>query len=212
VEKGFIQLRAERGSGSFARIFVEDTGSGIPLEKQSQLFKKFQTSLDLQSQGTGVGLWLSKTLASALNGDLWLDTSFDSGLTGCPGSRFVIHLRDAVLHLDESHPSASDPRGGETLSQSTKRTQPSTTLVDEGSECDAPQPLPENLRVLFVDDDVVVRKMFVRAVRKAQPSWSIQEAASGETALKLCESGVFDLIFLDQVRHIGPGLNHELSR
>lgn len=34
------------------RIYVEDSGSGIPIEKRERLFAKYQESLDLLSQGT----------------------------------------------------------------------------------------------------------------------------------------------------------------
>jgi CheY-like chemotaxis protein len=58
--------------------------------------------------------------------------------------------------------------------------------------------LPENLSVLFVDDDLVLRKLFSRSVTKAAPTWKIQEAANGETALRLVDSEAYDLIFMDQ--------------
>lgn len=44
----------------------------------------------------------------------------------------------------------------------------------------------------------MLRKLFVRAVKRAQPSWSIQEASCGEIALQRCDAQKFDLIFLDQ--------------
>ena len=50
---------------------------------------------------------------------------------------------------------------------------------------------------LKVDDDAVLRKLFMRAVKKAVPSsWTIMEASSGEMALRICEEKDFDLIFL----------------
>jgi CheY-like chemotaxis protein len=59
--------------------------------------------------------------------------------------------------------------------------------------------LPENLAVvLFVDDGLVLRKLFSRSVTKAAPTWKIQEAANVDTALKLVDSEPYDLIFMDQ--------------
>ena len=59
--------------------------------------------------------------------------------------------------------------------------------------------LPPSLSVLFVDDDPILRKLLVRGVRAIAPDWGIQEAASGEAALRLVEeSSPFDLIFMDQ--------------
>jgi signal transduction histidine kinase len=51
VRKGFIRLRAEEVDGC-VRLLVDDSGSGIPLEKRERMFSKFQESLDLLNQGT----------------------------------------------------------------------------------------------------------------------------------------------------------------
>ena len=49
------------------------------------------------------------------------------------------------------------------------------------------------------DDDAMLRKLFMRAIKRVAPtSWRIQEASSGEVAIKLCEDNTFDIIFLDQ--------------
>jgi signal transduction histidine kinase len=62
VNEGFIRLRGEVIDGQ-VRLSVEDSGSGIPLEKRVRLFAKFQESLDVLSQGTVrifvSGLWLN---------------------------------------------------------------------------------------------------------------------------------------------------------
>eukprot|EP00536_Pseudo-nitzschia_multiseries_P005710 jgi/Psemu1/303548/fgenesh1_kg.111_\ len=73
--------------------------------------------------------------------------------------------------------------------------------------------LPENLSVLFVDDDMILRKLFSRTLKKANPTWMLKEASSGEIAIELICSqqddghghGLgdgqqcgFDLIFMDQ--------------
>jgi CheY-like chemotaxis protein len=58
--------------------------------------------------------------------------------------------------------------------------------------------LPESLSVLFVEDDLILRKLFSRTLRKVAPGWTVREAANGETALRLTETESFDLIFMDQ--------------
>ena len=65
VQSGFIHLRCvveEESSGSSVRIYIEDSGPGIPKDKRGNLFAKFQESLDLLNQGTGIGLCLCKHL------------------------------------------------------------------------------------------------------------------------------------------------------
>lgn len=44
-----------------------------------------------------------------------------------------------------------------------------------------------NLKVLFVDDNMVVRKLFKRSVEKVAPTWDIRKASNGETALQLID-------------------------
>ena len=52
VVKGFVRLRAEIGEDGMVTLYVEDSGPGVPAAKQKALFKKFQESLDVLSQGT----------------------------------------------------------------------------------------------------------------------------------------------------------------
>ena len=87
VEKGFIRLRAavvevkvnksvavENGESGKAvaeqayteqhiELYVEDSGPGIPEHKRKSLFNKWQDSLDVLNQGTGIGLALCEKLS-----------------------------------------------------------------------------------------------------------------------------------------------------
>ena len=63
---------------------VRDTGIGIPLDKQSRLFKSFQqvdASTTRQYGGTGLGLAISKRLAELLGGKIWVDSDAGKGAT-----------------------------------------------------------------------------------------------------------------------------------
>ena len=54
VTKGFIRFRAGvNDKTGLVYISVEDSGPGVPEEKRSKLFEKFQESLDTLNQGTG---------------------------------------------------------------------------------------------------------------------------------------------------------------
>jgi len=58
--------------------------------------------------------------------------------------------------------------------------------------------LPDKLKILFVDDDRILRRLFARCVKKVAPQWEVREASSGEASLQLVEEEPFDLIFMDQ--------------
>ena len=183
---GFIRLSAHVVNGN-VQLSVEDSGPGIPKEKREHLFAKFQESLDSLSQGTGIGLHLSKNLIELMNGRIWLDETYHSGIENCPGTRFVIDLNVPPSTVD-------DVELGQTGYDSAKSISSHGVIKDELEE------IPPDLKVLFVDDDTIVRKLFCRAVKKLCPGWQIEEASNGETALQLAaiDRCRFDLIFMDQ--------------
>ncbi|CAB9502360.1 sensor kinase/phosphatase LuxQ [Seminavis robusta] len=202
VTQGFIRLRAEvpEGGGN-VRIYVEDSGPGIPQEKRGRLFQKFQESLDLLNQGTGIGLCLCKHLSCLLGGDIWLDESFDTGIEGCPGTRFIIDMGSGPMETpDDAH----DATGEESSPQQSSRhltdeEAPSITDAENLAQ-EEPEPvqLPNELRVLFVDDDLIIRRLFMRAIKRIAAGWHVEEASNGETALHMCKSNEYDIIFIDQ--------------
>jgi CheY-like chemotaxis protein/HPt (histidine-containing phosphotransfer) domain-containing protein len=63
---------------------VRDTGIGIPVEKQSRLFKSF-TQVDASTTrhygGTGLGLAICKRLAELLGGKIWVESAAGQGAT-----------------------------------------------------------------------------------------------------------------------------------
>lgn len=187
-------------------LYVEDSGSGVPVEKRAQLFAKFQESLDSLNQGTGIGLSLCKNLADLMEADIYLDESYNSGVPERPGTRFVIRLNRAPLLLDDlSLDDPSTPIDPEMAPLSVDipaviGIEDAETLKDleSGEAQQKNKELPDELTVLFTDDDMVLRKLFVRAVRKVRPGWKIMEASNGETALRMVEDHSFDMIFMDQ--------------
>ncbi|MGO8930754.1 MAG: response regulator [Limisphaerales bacterium] len=63
---------------------VRDTGIGIPLDRQSRLFKSFQqvdASTTRHYGGTGLGLAISKRLAELLGGKIWVESEAGKGAT-----------------------------------------------------------------------------------------------------------------------------------
>ena len=63
---------------------VRDTGIGIPLDKQSRLFKSFQqvdASTTRHYGGTGLGLAICKRLTELMGGSIWVESDAGKGAT-----------------------------------------------------------------------------------------------------------------------------------
>jgi CheY-like chemotaxis protein len=88
---GFIQLRADVVKDSVC-LYVEDSGPGIFAGHRNRLFERDQESLDVVIQGTGIGLYICKSLSEAIGADIWLDEAYQSEIPGCPGARFIVDL------------------------------------------------------------------------------------------------------------------------
>lgn len=175
VQSGYIKLRAEVKDG-MVWMYCEDSGPGIPESKRGMLFNKFQESLDLLNQGTGIGLSVCKNLSRLLGAELYHDESFHSGIPDCPGTRFVLQLNQKPLDVDTDRAS----------------------LYDSESSVKLERELPDEMKVLFIDDDMMIRKMFTRTLKRVAPAWDIRQASNGETGLRCAEEEEFELIFVDQ--------------
>ena len=83
ANNGRIEINAKRKNGQ-AVFYVKDNGSGIPKDKQENLFKKFyqiDTSLKRSHGGTGLGLVICKGIVEALGGTMWLESEVGQGTT-----------------------------------------------------------------------------------------------------------------------------------
>jgi signal transduction histidine kinase len=66
----------------YAKISVTDEGPGIPLEKQEQVFDRFErVSEDPAVSGLGLGLYISKQIVEAHEGHIWVESSLGHGTT-----------------------------------------------------------------------------------------------------------------------------------
>ncbi|HET6983299.1 MAG TPA: ATP-binding protein, partial [Myxococcaceae bacterium] len=94
--EGEVRLRAKRIAPGMLRFEVTDTGIGIAPEHQEAIFEEFfqvEGPLQKGAQGTGLGLPLTRRLAEALGGKVWMHS--EPGV----GSTFGVDL-------PSTHPSA----------------------------------------------------------------------------------------------------------
>lgn len=78
--------RAEPGS---YRTIVEDNGPGIPDERKEDVFRRFRRG-QTTARGTGLGLYIVKTLVESLGGSVWVEDRVPGDHT--KGARFVVLL------------------------------------------------------------------------------------------------------------------------
>lgn len=78
-----VEVSATADDG-VVRIRVADNGPGIPDDRKEQIFDEGERSLD--SEGTGLGLYLVRTLVDRYGGDVWVEDNDPEG------SVFVVEL------------------------------------------------------------------------------------------------------------------------
>jgi signal transduction histidine kinase/DNA-binding response OmpR family regulator len=104
TERGEVVIRVERrsetGEDVELRFSVQDTGIGIPLNKQQHVFSAFSqadSSLTRMFGGTGLGLTISSQLVEMMGGRIWLESEEGVGST----FHFTVRLGVAPVRPEE---------------------------------------------------------------------------------------------------------------
>ncbi len=83
VKNGSVTLGIKKLSDSpFVEIKIEDTGIGIPEENLSKLFTKFfrgENVLKIQTEGSGLGLYIAKNIIKRHGGDIKVESELNRG-------------------------------------------------------------------------------------------------------------------------------------
>ncbi len=75
--KGFIEMGYEVMDTGI-RLYVKDTGIGIPEEKKNKVFHRFE-KLDEFAQGTGLGLSICKAITESMGGSVGFESKYHEG-------------------------------------------------------------------------------------------------------------------------------------
>jgi signal transduction histidine kinase len=169
TEQGFVAVRARREAADRIVFEVADSGIGIAPEHHELIFREFAQvdgHVQPRMRGSGLGLPLSRRLAELLGGSLTVASALGAGST----FRLVLpieHGGDAVVAAHDS---------------------PTPEIVTA-------RPMPGQLRILVIDDDLASRYVLKRWLGDR---YLVEEAATGQDGLRLA-AGRPDAIFLDVV-------------
>jgi two-component system chemotaxis sensor kinase CheA len=168
-------------------ISVQDSGIGIPAEKQALVFEAFSQvdgSTSRRYGGTGLGLTISQQLAKLIGGHIDIESQEGAGST-------------FTLLLPLSVPEDDTPEGlNQPVADAEKKRTP-----DERTEI--PEARYTGSRVLVVDDDL--RNLL--ALTPLLERWDIGVVAAGdghEALDTLNDDGDFDLVLMDLMM---PGMD-----
>lgn len=87
-EASMIWLRAEE-DGDVSRLIVSDQGNGLSKKQQAKIFNKFERLGRSDDGGSGLGLYIARRLARAMQGDIIIDSAPGQG------ARFIVELPSA---------------------------------------------------------------------------------------------------------------------
>jgi two-component system, sensor histidine kinase and response regulator len=190
--------RVQEQSGQRLKLYVEvqDSGPGITVEQQAELFSAFtqaDNSISRQHGGTGLGLTLSRQLARAMNGD--------AGVTSTPGSGSTFWF-NVWVELGRAAESQRVPLP--VLAQNTSspaRAAYMLTLKDGEAQ------LRRNhtgQRVLLAEDNDVNREIAQDLLQSV--GLVVETAINGLLAVELGVAGRFDLVLMDVQMPVMDGL------
>lgn len=79
-----IEVRAD-GNGDWVEISVSDSGPGVPAAFVPRLFERFSRApeAEQQTEGSGLGLWIVRSLARANGGAAWYEPHRGGGARFC---------------------------------------------------------------------------------------------------------------------------------
>jgi PAS domain S-box-containing protein len=184
TEKGTVAISVAAGGsasgGKRAVTFtVTDTGIGIPEGKKDLLFREFSQVDDSHSRsygGTGLGLAICKEIVERLRGKI----SFTSVEGKGSAFSFCIPFGEADTVRDAA-------------------VTPEKIVETEVAPPSEEQNIP---RLLLAEDDQTIRYMLQVMLQRS--NYEIDIAENGQEAVKMWESGNYDLILMDVQM---PGMN-----
>ncbi|NOY49911.1 MAG: response regulator [Chlorobi bacterium] len=184
-------------------VSVEDTGLGIPKEKQAEIFEAFRqadTSISKNFGGTGLGLSISKELAKLLGGEIGLSSKLDEG------SSFTVYLpldfdtKDGAITRAKSNKAKKNKKAPISENANTKTAAASKISVHDNSDRIYVPDDREEIKegdsfILIVEDDPEFAKILVKECNSNK--FKCIAVESGEQGLEIAKTKNPAAIILD---------------
>ncbi len=83
-KNGKVEISLDKQGNKYYLIKVKDNGIGIPREAQNRIFEKFfraDNAIKRATEGTGLGLYVSKMIVESSGGKIWFESEEGKGTT-----------------------------------------------------------------------------------------------------------------------------------
>jgi len=205
TDKGSVTIMVSaqpQGDGHhLLKIFVSDTGIGIPEDKLGKIFSDFQQadgSTTRKYGGTGLGLSVTRSLARMMGGDITVTSQPGKG------SVFILSFITAdpgvSVEFDSTNvePLAAKPGAG--LLQARAPDEDADAPAQQPPTTAEPSPEIDTVRltgkkILVVDDNAVNRRVICAFLD--EHAIELTEANNGRSALEAMTESDYDLVLLD---------------
>ena len=190
TRRGYVKFTTkvvmDDADGASLTFSVADTGVGIPPEKLSAVFGQFtqaDSATTRHFDGTGLGLSISDQFASAMGGEVSVESVMGEGSTFI----FMVTLPRACA----PECVANDDLSGE---PSTMPVQIGEAKPDEEASTDNKTP-HRKLNILVVEDNEVNRLVLQSMISSSQASVTV--AVNGQEGVDAVMANDFDMVFMD---------------
>ena len=193
TDRGEIEIWARMRSSTLV-ISVRDTGIGIPVARQKEIFEPFRQLENSETRrhgGTGLGLAISKKMLTILNGEIEVESEAGKG------AKFTIQIPQSTA--------PARPAGRRSRTEKTRPTGESKSKSDDGKifakkrdKLSLRFPLGNRLkspRILVIEDDENTRYAMQFILENA--GYQVEFAEAGEKALLAAQHKRPDLILMD---------------
>ncbi|MFY7960647.1 MAG: ATP-binding protein [Elsteraceae bacterium] len=170
---GSVTIDVARQRPGRVRVYVSDTGTGIPIERQGELFQAFnRLGLEQSSiEGTGIGLAICRHLMTLMGGAI--DFASAPGV----GSQFWVELAEATSDADQE------------LIHTTTNLTPLSSARRRKLSGAAPA-------ILYIEDNAANLTLMTETLR-SQANYQILTAETGRDGLAMAKERRPDAILLD---------------